>query len=72
MRVSGPAGERTARNMSAMWSTFARTGRPAAEGQPSWPAYTTERRATVEIDAECRVVDDPDGAELRMWKRLDP
>jgi carboxylesterase type B len=35
-------------------------------------AYTTERRATLEIDAECRVVDDPDGAELRMWKRLDP
>ncbi len=72
MAVSGPDSVKTARNMSEMWSTFARTGRPAATGQPAWPAYSTERRATMEIDAQCRIVDDPYGAERRMWERLDP
>jgi para-nitrobenzyl esterase len=68
---SGPAAVRTARNMSEMWSTFARTGRPAAQGQPAWPAYTAARRATMEIDSRCRVVDDTHAAERRMWERLD-
>jgi len=70
MAVSGPDSVKTARNMSEMWSTFARTGRPAAQGQPAWPPYTTERRATMEIDAQCRVVDDPYSAERAMWERL--
>jgi para-nitrobenzyl esterase len=58
--------------MSDMRRTFARTGRPAAQGQPAWPAYTTDRRATMEIDAQCRVVDDPNAAERRMWEQLEP
>jgi len=72
MAVSGPDGVKTAHNMSEMWSAFARTGRPVAQGQPAWPAYTTERRATMEIDAQCRIVDDPYAAERRMWERLEP
>ena len=71
MSVSGPDGERAAHNMAEMWSTFARTGRPAAKGQPSWPNYTTERRSTMEIDADCRVVDDPYRIEREIWERLD-
>jgi para-nitrobenzyl esterase len=71
MAIVGPDSVRTARNMSEMWSTFARTGRPAAQGQPAWPPYTTERRATMEIDARCRVVDDPHAAERQMWERLE-
>ena len=47
-------------------------GRPGAKGQPEWPAYTTERRATMEIDAQCRVVDDPNSAERQMWQQLEP
>ncbi|MBI4910643.1 MAG: carboxylesterase/lipase family protein [Acidobacteria bacterium] len=63
--------EKTAHNMSEMWSTFARTGRPAAKGQPAWPAYTTGRRATMEIAAQCRVVHDPYRSERSMWERLE-
>lgn len=59
---------RTGRNMSALWATFARTGRPAAPGQPQWPAYSLARRATMLIDADCRVVDDPEGEERRFWQ----
>ena len=46
MLVSGPESEKAAHNMSEMWSTFAKTGHPGAKGQPYWPAYTTEKRAT--------------------------
>jgi para-nitrobenzyl esterase len=70
MSISSPEDEKAAHNMAEMWSTFARTGRPAAEGQPEWPAYTKPRRATMEIDAQCRVVDDPHPLERTLWKRL--
>jgi para-nitrobenzyl esterase len=72
MGAAGPDSVKTARNMSEMWSTFARTGRPAAKGQPAWPAYRTGQRATMEIDAQCRVVEDPYGAERQMWDRVEP
>jgi len=71
MAISGADSVKAAHNMSEMWSTFARTGRPAAQGQPAWPAYTTERRLTMEIDAQCRVVEDPYAAERRMWEGLE-
>jgi para-nitrobenzyl esterase len=59
-----------AHNMSEMWATFARTGRPAAKGHPDWPAYDLKKRATMEIDALCRVVSDPFGKERQLWERL--
>jgi para-nitrobenzyl esterase len=59
-----------ARNMSAAWAAFARTGNPSHPGIPSWPAYDTERRATMRLDAECRVVDDPFSEERKLWDEL--
>jgi len=72
MSISDPDSVKAAHNMSEMWSTFARTGHPGAKGQPHWPAYNTEKRATMEIDAQCRVVDDPFGLERKLWERLEP
>lgn len=69
---SGPENEKAAHNMAEMWSTFARTGRPAAAGQPPWPAYTTEKRSTMEINTQYSVVDDPYSLERQIWERLDP
>jgi para-nitrobenzyl esterase len=63
---------RVAHNMSEMWTTFARTGHPGAKSQPGWPAYTPERRATMMIDAQCFVVDDPHRQERELWAGLDP
>jgi para-nitrobenzyl esterase len=71
MSDSSPDSEKAARNMSEMWSTFARTGHPGAKDQPFWPAYTTEKRATMEIDAQCKVVDDPFGLERSLWEQLE-
>ncbi|SNY53486.1 carboxylesterase/lipase family protein [Paractinoplanes atraurantiacus] len=63
-----PAGElpgkrATARHMSALWAGFAHHSHPTAPGVPRWPAYTTSDRATMRIDARCRIVHDPDRAE---------
>jgi para-nitrobenzyl esterase len=65
-----PADAQAAHNMSQMWATFARTGRPAASGQPPWPPYNTTTRPTMEIDTQCKVVGDPDSAERKAWDAL--
>jgi len=65
-----PHREAAALNMSEMWTTLARTGHPGAKRQPTWPAYDMKRRATMMIDAQCTVVDDPFGTELTMWDSL--
>lgn len=71
MMDTGPNSVKTAQNMSQMWSTFARTGHPGANGQPKWPAYDTQTRATMEINATCKVVDDPFTLERSLWERLE-
>lgn len=40
--------------------------------QPHWPAYDTSKRATMEIDAQCKVGDDPSSLERRLWEELEP
>jgi para-nitrobenzyl esterase len=64
-----PGRRATARHMSALWAGFARDGRPNAPDVPRWPAYTTRDRATMWIDATCRIVDDPDRSERLFWER---
>jgi para-nitrobenzyl esterase len=59
-----------ARNMSQAWATFARTGKPDFDGIPRWPAYTTDTRATMMLDATCRIVNDPFSAERKLWKEI--
>jgi para-nitrobenzyl esterase len=72
MSISRPESVKAAHNMAELWSTFARTGKPAAKGQPEWPAYTAQSRATMEIDADCRIVNDPYPLERKLWERIDP
>ncbi len=45
--------------MSEAFATFARTGKPSAAGLPSWPQFDLQKRATMFLDNECGVVDDP-------------
>ncbi|MBB2947241.1 para-nitrobenzyl esterase [Actinoplanes lutulentus] len=67
-----PGRRATARHMSALWAGFARTGHPAAPGVPRWPAYTPKTRATMWIDADCTIVNDPDRIERRYWEDQRP
>ncbi|HTY63401.1 MAG TPA: carboxylesterase family protein [Acidobacteriota bacterium] len=61
---------RTSRNMSRAWAAFARTGNPSHDEIPPWPAYTLDTRATMFLDAECRVVNDPYREERLLWYEL--
>jgi para-nitrobenzyl esterase len=49
--------------MSGAWAAFARSGNPNHKGMPSWPKFNTEQRATMILDNECKVVNDPRGEE---------
>jgi para-nitrobenzyl esterase len=57
----------TARHMSGLWAGFARTSRPHAVDVPRWPAYTPRDRATMWLDADCKIVNDPDRSERLFW-----
>lgn len=57
-------------NMAEMWTTFARTGKPGAVGQPEWLPYSLLRRPTMRIDTRCEIFFDRNKAEREMWKSL--
>ena len=46
--------------MSDALLQFMRTGKPVAEGLPSWPAFTAENGETMILDDVCEVKNDPD------------
>jgi len=50
--------------MSEAWLAFARTGNPNHDGLPTWEPYDVERRATMVIDNEPALVNDPIRREL--------
>jgi para-nitrobenzyl esterase len=57
--------------VSAAWTSFARTGNPNVKGLlPEWPAFDTAKRATMFLDDECRVVNDPNGEERTAIRTL--
>ncbi|HEY4324022.1 MAG TPA: carboxylesterase family protein [Mucilaginibacter sp.] len=57
-------------NMAELWTTFARTGKPAAKGVPEWPAYNLVERPTMRIDAKCEVIDNRYKDEVDMWRSI--
>jgi len=56
--------------MSTAWTEFARTGNPNHPGLPTWPAFNTAERATMIFNNECKVVNDPNGAERKALAEL--
>ena len=56
--------------MSAAWVAFARTGNPNHKGLPKWAAFDGTRRATMIFDSECKVVNDPNGAEQKLLRSI--
>jgi para-nitrobenzyl esterase len=72
-RVMGSLGgyrdfERTGRRMRANWLRFAREGSVDA----GWPAYTEEHRATLIIDSEDRIEEDPRSERRIAWREFVP
>jgi para-nitrobenzyl esterase len=51
--------------VSHAWAAFARNGNPKHAGLPYWPAYDSKMRATMILNNECKVVNDP-GKDERL------
>jgi para-nitrobenzyl esterase len=67
---TGEERQALANRMSAAWAAFARAGNPNHGGLPNWPAYDSSQRAAMIFDNQCRVVNDPNGAERRAYREL--
>ena len=71
-RVPGPSGggakpAALADKMSEAWIAFARTGNPNTPKLPQWAPYSVQTRPTMVFNDECRMVNDPGGAERHLW-----
>ncbi|KEO82865.1 hypothetical protein EL26_13230 [Tumebacillus flagellatus] len=62
------ATEQMSRNMQDAWIAFTRSGNPDTPAL-SWPAYDTNRRATMVWNRESGVVDDPEAERRKMLVR---
>ncbi|MGA8767590.1 MAG: carboxylesterase/lipase family protein [Candidatus Acidiferrales bacterium] len=56
--------------ISSAWVAFARTGNPSHEGVPNWPAFNTKQRATMILNNECEVINDPNGEERQTLRAI--
>lgn len=57
-------------HFAELWTTFARTGKPAAKDVPEWPAYNLKDRPTMRIDTKCEIINDRFAQELATWRTL--
>jgi para-nitrobenzyl esterase len=64
------AAHRLAAAMSGTWAAFARTGVPDNAAIPHWPGYDLASRATLMLDAECRIENDPRGETRQLWQAI--
>jgi para-nitrobenzyl esterase len=60
---NGPDRQALADSMSRAWVAFARSGDPNHAGLPRWEPFSADRRATMMLNNECRLVRDPYGDE---------
>ena len=70
MSGGGPAAAKLAEKVSAAWIAFARSGDPNTDRLPSWPAYSTQDRATMIFNDDCAVRNDPDSEIRRLWATI--
>jgi para-nitrobenzyl esterase len=61
-------GTAVSERMRARWRNFAVTGEPSGlAGDPEWRPYRSDDRATLVIDRQDRVVQDPDRETRAAW-----
>ncbi|KKN15752.1 hypothetical protein LCGC14_0982850 [marine sediment metagenome] len=64
---AGEEAKKLSEKIMDAWIAFARTGNPSHSGIPEWPKYNTEKRSTMMLGKEIKVVDDPYGKERMAW-----
>lgn len=67
---TGADAQKTADQMSDAFITFARTGNPNHAGLPQWRPYELNTRSTMVFNAQSQLVDDPRGAERRLFAQV--
>ncbi len=67
---TGASAQRMADRMSEAFLAFARTGDPNNRALPKWEPYRLPRRQTMVLDDTSRLVDDPRGAERRLFAKV--
>jgi para-nitrobenzyl esterase len=67
---TGPDLQPLADKVSSTWAAFARTGNPHVEGLPAWPPYDSINRATMLINRDWTLVNDPSHEERALLLSL--
>ena len=67
---SGPDAEALSEKVMDAWIAFAHTGNPNHDGIPNWHSYDNEKRATMFLGKECKVVNDAFSKEREAWDGL--
>jgi len=67
---TGPSAQRMADRMSEAFLAFAHTGNPNNRMLPKWEPYRLPLRRTMVLDDDSRLVDDPRGAERRLFAKV--
>jgi para-nitrobenzyl esterase len=62
--------QKVADQVSEAFIAFARTGDPNTKGIPKWEAYQLPRRQTMVFDVQSGLVDDPRGAERKLFDKV--
>lgn len=65
-----PANPALSDAIQRLWVSFATDGVPRATGVPEWPLYDSDTRATMILDHELAVVEDPYPASRTTWGDL--
>lgn len=66
----GPEAKKLRDKVMDTWIAFARSGNPNHGNIPEWPVYDTEKRATMMIGKEFKVVNAPFEKERVIWDDL--
>jgi para-nitrobenzyl esterase len=61
---------RMSRSIGDAFLAFARSGNPNGPGLPEWLPYRLDSRATLVFDDPSRLVEDPRGAERRLFEKV--
>jgi para-nitrobenzyl esterase len=67
---TGVDAQKIADQVSDAFIAFARSGNPNHAGIPHWEPYTLPRRATLVFNNPSKLVDDPRGAERRLFEKV--
>lgn len=70
MTGGGDEADALAKKVSNAWVEFAKTGKPAADGLPEWPAFSTEGRASMHLNTESYVGPYMDSSMVQLFHQI--